>query len=227
MTTEHNHIFKRFDKDLEKLCGQVELMGSEVTKQIKLLNEKLTSDQTKDFDDVVENDMSINALENKANKTVMRLLARRAPMGKDLRVIIGMSRMINDLERIGDELVIMAKTLAESEELPDCQTGDDNITLTEMLAMAVNLLERALLAAHNEDLETAQEMLEKGLNHQSSYKRRLDEMIDCIKNSTTQNNFQAALQSHSLNRVCDHICNICEHTVFIISGEDINHQDEL
>jgi phosphate transport system protein len=228
MNTPKQHIFRRFDKDLEKLRGQVERMGNEVSRQMHLLLGHLQEEDKPDYDDVIENDMSINNIENKANRTVIKLLAKRSPMGRDLRIIIGFSRMIGDLERVGDELVSMAKTLADSSELPDCISGEKTITLAEMLVMAMNLLDRALLAAHNEDVETAREMLEKSLTHQSSYKQKLTEMIDCIKRSEKQahSGFHAALQSHSLQRICDHICNICEHTVFMVTGEDVNHQDE-
>ena len=226
MPSTHQHILKRFDKDLDKLRSQVERMGNEVSRQMDLLLGHLDDDVSgDDFDDVIDNDLAINSIENKANRTVIKLLAKRSPMGKDLRVIIGFSRMISDLERIGDELVTMAKTLAEAHDLPDCMDGSKTITLAEMLVMAMNLLDRALLAAQNEDVETAREMLEKSLDQHSSYKQKLSEMINCIKknHTQTQNGFHAALQSHSLQRICDHICNICEHTVFMVTGDDLNH----
>jgi phosphate transport system protein len=229
MPTTHQHIMKRFDKDMDKLRGQVERMGNEVSRQMDLLLGHLDEDGVNDdYYDVIENDLAINNIENKANRTVIKLLAKRSPMGKDLRVIVGFSRMISDLERIGDELVTMAKTLAEANDLPDCVTEENTITLSEMLVMAMNLLDRALLAAQNEDIDTARDMLETSLDKQSSYKQKLAELIDCIKrnHAQTQNSFHAALQSHSLQRICDHICNICEHTVFMVTGEDLNHQDE-
>jgi len=228
MSTEHNHTFKRFDKDLDKLRSQVERMGNEVSRQIDLLLSHLQAGKTTDYDDVIENDMTINGLENKANRTVIKLLAKRSPMGRDLRVIIGFSRMITDLERVGDELVTMAKSLADAKELPDCFDGNNTITLAEMLVMAMNLLDRALLAAQNEDLETAQDMLQKSLTKQSSYKIKLAEMIECVKkhHAESSNGFHSALQTHSLQRVCDHICNICQHTVFMVTGEDVNHEED-
>ncbi len=227
MLNENKHTLKRYDKDLDKLKGQVERMGNEVSRQMDLMLGHLDTENDHDFEDVIDNDLTINNFENKANKTVIKLLAKRSPMGRDLRIIVGFSRMINDLERIGDELVNMARTLQETEDLSGCQIGDDIITLSEILAMAMNLLDRALLAAQNDDIETARDMLEKSLNKQSSYKVRLAAMIECImkENMESQKSFNAALQSNSLKRICDHICNICQHTVFMVSGEDLNHQE--
>lgn len=227
--TEQHHTLRRYDKELLKLKQQVEKMGNHVSTQIDLVLEHLESDQpASEFDDVYENDVTINGMEVKASKTVIRLLAKQAPVGKDLRFIIAVSRIVSELERIGDEVVTIARSFGDQSQVTPCTEQSVTVSVVSLLASAKNLLDRALLAAHNDDVETATSMIAKHLHREGSYYHDTDELVDCIKkhHETIDESFNAALQANSLRRICDHICNICEHTVFLVEGEDIRHQDD-
>lgn len=228
--TNTNHTYKRYDKELSKLKQQVERMGDEVSSQMDLLLNHLEEQDISDnFEDIIDNDVSINGMEVKASKTVIKLLAKRAPMGKDLRFIIAASRMVTDLERIGDEVVVMARSLVESHKLPECDEKSITVNLAGLVASAMNLLDRALLAAQNEDIDTANAMIENHLKKGGSYHEQAQELIVCIKKNyeSIDMSFNMALQANALQRICDHVCNICEHIVFLVSGDDIRHQEDL
>lgn len=225
---EEKHTLRRYDKDLQKLKRQVEKMGTHVSGQIKLVIDHLEQEPADlDFDDVLENDISINGMEVKASKSVLRLLAKQSPVGKDLRFIIAVSRIVTELERIGDEVVTIARSFHHQNEVSPCAEKSLEVSLTSLLASAGNLLDRAMLAAQNDDLETAMAMIEKHLARDGSYYEDAEELVNCIKkhHESIDEGFNAALQANSLKRICDHICNICEHTVFLVSGEDIRHQE--
>lgn len=225
---DQKHTYHRYDKELGKLKDQVEKMGHHVSGQIDLVLNHLEQDPIEiDFEDVVENDISINGMEVKASKTVIRLLAKQQPMGKDLRFIIAVSRIVTELERIGDEVVSIARTFAEDSKVSPCADQSLNISVISLLASAKNLLDRALLAASNDDIDTANSMIERHLTKQGSYYEDAQELVDCIKknHTTIEDGFAAALQANSLKRICDHICNICEHTVFLVTGDDVRHAD--
>jgi len=225
----HAHTYKRYDKELGKLKQQVERMGDQVSRQLALLLGHLEDFSDKsEFDDIIENDESINGMEIKAGKTIIKLLAKRAPVGSDLRFIISASRIVTELERIGDEVVVLARSLAESSQLPNCDKESITVNMAGMVALAMNLLDRALLAVQNDDIDTALAMIEKQLNKEGSYHQQANELVQCIKKNhdSTDQAFDAALQANALTRVCDHVCNICEHVVFLVSGDDIRHQDD-
>ena len=223
-----SHTYKRYDTELDKLTEQVERMGDHVSTQMGLLLksiEELPSETN--LDDVIESDITINGMEVKASKTVLKLLARRAPVGKDLRMIIVASRVITELERVGDETVTIARALKESKQPSPCADSGVMVSTGALLASGINLLERALLALHNDDADTAKEMMARHVSHEGSYYQDADQLIDCIKqhHETIDESFNAALQVNSLKRICDHIHNICEHTVFLVEGEDIRHPE--
>ncbi len=228
MSTTEQHTFKKYDKELLKLRAQVDKMGNEVSRQLQLLQSHLEEDSMQlELDDVIDGDLSINTLESKASRLVLKLLARRAPMGSDLRFIIAASRMVNDLERIGDEVKTLARSIEATGNQPLCDHEGVRITLPEMLAMAINLLNKAQLAAINEDVDTARQMLDDSLSASGTYKKRYAELMDCMRANQSTSfaaGIDTAFQAHALKRVCDHVCNICEHIVFQVEGEDIRHE---
>ncbi|MBT8440352.1 MAG: hypothetical protein KJO91_11540, partial [Gammaproteobacteria bacterium] len=210
--TEQQHTLRRYDKELIKLKNQVEKMGEHVSSQIDLVVDQLDdSPQTMDFEEVFENDISINGMEVKASKTVIRLLAKQAPVGKDLRFIIAVSRIVSELERIGDEVVTIAHSFEEHARPSPCIDNAIEVSVTGLMSSAKNLLDRALLAAHNEDIETAANMMEKHLHKEGTYYQDAEKLVGCIKehHESLDESFTAALQVNSLKRICDHICNIC------------------
>ena len=166
----NEHTFKRYDKELTKLKTQISKMGQHVTQQISLMLDELHSESGISFDnvldEVIDNDVAINGMEVKVGKTVLKLLAKRAPMGKDLRFIISSSRIVTELERIGDEIVSMAKSLANNKEWNISDDAAISNDLESLLVMAKQLLDRALIAVQNDDDETAliiiQEHVKKG-----------------------------------------------------------------
>ncbi|MGD2119186.1 MAG: phosphate signaling complex protein PhoU [Chromatiales bacterium] len=226
--TDQNHTYKRYDKELGKLKKQVANMGDHVTSQLDLLLEQLNRGGEADFESLVENDVTINGMEVKASKTVIRLLAKRAPVGRDLRFIIASSRIVTDLERIGDEVVAMAKSLADSIHLGICDTREVSSDLSNLIARSMNLLDRALLAAQNEDEKTAQDIMSNDLLRGGGFHEEANKLIVCVREhyDSMEQSFNVALQVNALTRIADHICNICEHVVFLVTGEDIRHQNE-
>jgi len=224
---DEHHTFQRYDKELLKLKNQVDKMGHYVSSQIELVLEHLDGDEsTMDFDDVYENDVTINGMEVKASKTVIRLLAKQAPVGKDLRFIIAVSRIVTELERIGDEVVTIARSFSHQEQANPCMDHSSvSVSVASLLAAAKNLLDRALLAAQNDDVETATAMIKNNLGEDGTYNADTQQLIACIKehHESIEESFNAALQANSLKRISDHIRNICEHTIFLVSGKDIRH----
>ena len=207
--TDQNHTYKRYDKELSKLKKQVATMGDQVTSQFDLLLEQLGRKSEADFEQLIENDITINGMEVKASKTVIRLLAKRAPMGRDLRFIIASSRIVTDLERIGDEVVSMAKSLSDSIHLGICDS-------------------RVLLASQNEDEKTAGIILKTDLDRDGTYRQQASKLTVCVREhyDSLEQSFNVAMQINALTRIADHICNICEHVIFLVTGEDIRHQNE-
>ena len=228
MHTNTNHTYKRYDKELNKLRDQISRMGNHVSRQLNLLLNHLETGDPEQFEEIIENDVTINGMEVKASKTVIRLLAKRSPVGGDLRMIIASSRIVTELERVGDEIVAMAKTLMAGSELGICEDKSVAQTLETLIATAMNLLDRALLAAQNDDEVAAKALIDEHVQKGGRFHKEAEELVLCVKEhyDSTQQSFHAALLINALTRISDHVSNICEHIIFSITGEDIRHLDE-
>lgn len=221
------HTYKRYDKELNKLKDQVSNMGEQVSMQLDLLLASHQQKSDEQLEEIVDNDVAINGMETKASKTVIKLLAKRAPMGKDLRMIIASSRTVTELERIGDEIVSMAKAIKNNDQIHVCEDDQASVTLESLIVTAMNLLDRALLAARNDDDSAASVLIAEEVQKGGRFHQDANGLIECIRerSGSIQQSFDAALLVNALMRISDHICNICEHVIFLVSGEDIRHQD--
>src|SRR5690606_22819871 len=103
------HISQQFNAELEEIRTQLLEMGGLVEKQVSDAVTALIEADGKLAEEVRQNDRKINDMERKIDEECMRILARRQPAASDLRLVISITKIIVDLERIGDEASKIAK----------------------------------------------------------------------------------------------------------------------
>uniref|UniRef100_UPI002617F82D phosphate signaling complex PhoU family protein n=1 Tax=Dokdonella sp. TaxID=2291710 RepID=UPI002617F82D len=104
-----DHIVKSYDEELKRLTGEIQRMGEIALTQ---LNAAIDAVLERDSDaalKVVQSDAAIDTLEHEVSHDVVRLLALRQPMARDLREILAALRIAADIERIGDYAANVAK----------------------------------------------------------------------------------------------------------------------
>src|SRR5450432_982651 len=111
------HTIRAFDTDLDGLARMIADMGGMVEKQSSEAIEALNRRDAVLAQQVISNDIKVDALQHEIEELAILTIARRQPMAIDLREIIGTLRISNDLERIGD----FAKNIAKR-----VQAIDDN-----------------------------------------------------------------------------------------------------
>jgi phosphate transport system protein len=109
MSTSHEHIVKSFDSELERLYGEITRMGEIAIAQLDAAIDVMQRRDTRAAERVVANDEAIDQLEREVSHDVLRLLALRQPMARDLREVYGALRISADIERIGDYAANVAK----------------------------------------------------------------------------------------------------------------------
>src|SRR5688572_31393977 len=105
----HDHIVKSFDTELQRLTGEIARMGEIAVAQLDAAIDVLQRRDSRAAERVVANDEAIDALEQEVSHDVLRMLALRQPMARDLREVYAALRISSDIERIGDYAANVAK----------------------------------------------------------------------------------------------------------------------
>src|ERR1700730_7279844 len=103
------HIIKSYDEELRRLTGTITEMGGLAESQLAAAIDAVIKRDSDLAADVVETDARVDQLEHEVGLRVVRLLARRQPMARDLRDILAALKIASDLERICDYAANVAK----------------------------------------------------------------------------------------------------------------------
>ncbi len=169
-----------------------------------------------------ERDEEVDTLEIEIDEHVTELLALHQPMASDLRQVISALKVANDLERVGDHAVNVAraaKRLAKAPALPDL------IEVGEMALIARRMLADSLNSYVSRDTELALHVCETddkvdALRH-SLYRILLTHMLE--DPSMISGALELLRISQSIERIADLATNIAEDVVYMVEGQSVKH----
>lgn len=166
---------------------------------------------------VYANDKQINEKRFEIESECLIAIATQQPMARDLRVLASILEIVTELERIGDYAKGIAKItrqIGESGVLPAVDR------LPEMASTAASMMQRAVQAFAEGDVETARaipnsdDIVDEIFNQ--VYRGLVEHMIKDTSSIDIANHLQWA--AHNLERMADRVTNICERTIFIETG---------
>ena len=108
---ETQHLSSQFEAELTQLRSAVLQMGGLVENQLSAAIEAYSSGEVGAVKQIVETDRVINDLEKAIDDDCAHLIAKRQPTASDLRMVFGVSKLVTDLERAGDEKEAVAHHL--------------------------------------------------------------------------------------------------------------------
>ena len=219
------HISSHFNQELEDVRTDVMRMGGLVEHQLQTLLKALASADALNLTAVIDGDSAINKLEVAIDDACQTIIARRQPAAGDLRFVLTVTRIIVDLERMGDEL---KKTALLAHEL--CSHNKVNATQlydTHRLAeMTVPMIRRALDAFARLDSGAVIELNEADRKLDTDY-RNQSRMLATYMMEEPRNIsafIDIMMMNKAIERIGDHAKNISEHVVYLVRGIDIRHQ---
>src|SRR5438034_2114176 len=111
----HDHTNKQFDVEMEGIRSGVLSMGGMVEKQLTRAIKALAQEDDADLLDAVGADeAAINQLQITIDQQCAQIIAKRQPTAVDLRMVLTVTKIVNDLERIGDEVKKIAYKAAQT-----------------------------------------------------------------------------------------------------------------
>ena len=102
---------RHFEIELQKLNKRINKMGNLVAEQVHLAMTALTECNQELAKEIIEHDSEVDELDVKIDKLCQRIFALTQPVATDLRLIMASLKMNNDLERMGDHAVGIAKRI--------------------------------------------------------------------------------------------------------------------
>lgn len=172
---------------------------------------------------VIEGDKKIDLMEIDVEEECLHTLALHQPVAFDLRYVVAVLKMNNDLERIGDHaksIAGQAKYLAGEGEV-----SEPPFDLNAMGRRVEQMLRHAMDAVVNIDVELAHEVRvlddEVDIMHASMYGRAIELMRD--NPDQTEQMIHFINVSRLLERIADHACNIAKDVLYITEGEIPRH----
>jgi len=208
--------------ELDKLRKKILALGTNVEESVRLAFQALQNrdiqivKQVKDADDIIDQQ------EVEVEEECLKILALHQPVAIDLRFIVGVLKMNNDLERIGDEavnLVNKAQQLALHPPLPI------NFQFDQMSRITREMLRDALDAMINMDTVVAKRVCASD--------DKVDEMKVDVREKVRHgfhehpDNAEALIASlgvaRNLERIADLATNIAEDVIYMVNGEIVRH----
>lgn len=226
--TGDGHIFKRYDSEMRHLHTLVVQMGELAVAQLCEAVNTLKRQDVERARWVIENDRKLNDLDVKADDEVVRIIALRQPMARDLREIIAVSKIIAELERSGDEArKIAGLTIRfcadDKAKAPAERILQDIYSLSEYVG---GMLTAVMAAFDDLDLNKALEVLGKGLKLDDQLQSSLRHLSTFVmEDARNIGHFvDIVLGIRALERFGNHAKNIAGHIVFIKHGTDVRHE---
>lgn len=211
-------VRERFTQKILDVKQKVLKMGALVE---NIIDSSVTAMKTQDLDlarNVLKKDDEIDQLELEIEKDCMMLLALQQPLAKDLRTIASVLKIITDLERMGDNAVNIAEVILEIGEEPILNSLKD---IPRMADIAQKMLTMSLDAFVNEDIALAEKAAERDEDVDRLYETVINDFLNIIaeKRELTKQGTKLLFLGRYLERIADHSTNICERTIYMITGE--------
>ena len=209
---------KSFDQEIQNVKDEVLMLGSMVEDAIIFSIKALKQRDFLAASEILDNDAEINRKRFDIENRVMTLIATQQPMAHDLRVLASIFEIASELERIGDYAKGIALLCIRIGSQPLVKSLID---LPLMAELSTDMLHRALGAFVAEDLEAALAIPKEDDQVDNLYLQFYRVMMTYVMENPLNIDEANYLLwvAHNLERTADRVSNICERTVFIVTGK--------
>jgi phosphate transport system protein len=218
------HLSSQFEAALTSLSTELLEMGGRVELQIERCLTLLSDYDPTLFEEIRASERDLNALEIRIDEEIHRVIARRQPAARDLRLLMAMSKCVTNLERMGDEARKISKRLRRIDE--NGQTAA--IPLVELKScgvLASSILHGVLDAFARMDAVAAAKLVRDDQAIDEVFRASVRKLV--MQMSETPRTVSVAIEylfiAKALERIGDHAKNIAEFVVFVVKGRDVRH----
>jgi phosphate transport system protein len=219
------HTIRQYDIELEQIRSGVLAMGGLVEKQLERASAVVEQrDEAAVLEPIAADEQAINRMQMEIDQQCTQIIAKRQPAAVDLRLIMTVTKIVNDLERIGDEVKKIAYKAAEMRDagkLAQVRSYDVARTLASVRAM----LQATLDAFARLDASAAAGVVGDDEAVDAAFHAILRQLISYMMEDprTISAAIEIVFIAKSIERIGDHAKNIAEAVVQVVKGVDVRH----
>lgn len=170
-------------------------------------------------DVVIKHDDEVDQLQKIIEEECIKFIATEQPLATDLRKVFTASKIVTDLERMADHAVDICKITKRIDG--NINAFKENLDLLwEMEKKVREMINLSIEAYNNDDADLAYKICERDDEIDAFYKSLFTSLINKIKldDSLIHKGTQLLFVIKYLERIGDHVTNICEWTIFSKKG---------
>src|SRR6267378_4152953 len=188
---------RHFERDLDELKERLLWMGSLAERAVHQAVHAVLDADEKLASAVLDEENTINELQIEIDDRVVQLLALQQLMAADLRFVLAIARINNDLERMGDQAVNIAQSAQRIVRHPRVKPYVD--------------LARSVLSRDDQVDQLRDQIFRELLTYMMG------------DSSVVYPAFELILVAKNLERIADHATNVAEDVIFLVAGRDVRH----
>ncbi len=213
------HTVTAFDDELKDIGRNVAELGGLAEEMMDRGVRALTNADGESAEKVIEDDRRLDRLQREIEDKAILLIARRQPMARDLREVVGAIRIAADLERVGDLAKNIAKRVIAMRGLiqaPQLVHGVEH-----MAELGLEQLKNVLDAYGARDLEQAHAVWNRDEEIDALYNSLFRELLTYMMEDPRNITFCTHLLfcAKNIERIGDHATNIAETVHYFITGQ--------
>ena len=216
---------KHIERQIENLKERILRLGTLVEEAISKSITALINRETALAQRVMANDVDIDAMEVEVEEECLKILALYQPVAADLRFVVAVLKINNDLERMGDLARNIAKRVTQLE-------GGDPYDLPPEIRMmatqAQEMVRQCLDAVVKRDPTLARQVREEDDIVDEARQRIQRRVLQGIKDrpENVENLLRINSVSKHIERIADMATNIAEDVVYMVEGDIVRHRTE-
>jgi phosphate transport system protein len=212
------HLQKEIDNLKKKILRLSAMVEENVERSVRSLEKRDAELAQK----VIDMDRAVDIMEIEVEEECLKVLALHQPVATDLRFIVAVLKINNDLERIGDLTVNIAERSLVMAQRPGFEFASNFPTMLEKARL---MLKNCLDALVNLDAKLALEVCAADDEVDALYREMFEKVKTGIRQSpdNIDDFLQMLTVTRHLERIADHATNIAEEVVYMIEGSIIRH----
>ena len=218
------HISSQFDNELGSVSSRVLELGGLVESQIRHAVFALSQFSNEVADQVIAAEAQVNSMEVEIDRDLSSIIARRQPTARDLRLLIAISKITANLERVGDEaekIARMVKAIGASGNARYLPSSELRIASD----LASGLLRKALDSFARLDVTEAVSIMKEDDLIDAEFDGFVRKLVTYMMEDprTISASLDLLFIAKAIERIGDHAKNIAEFVIYVVKGADVRH----